>query len=270
MKSFLLLITLLFSGAVFAQDTCRARAGNAMVFYDDSVIEKNQISEYLKYNFSELWTHTESANIYGIMGGNHQRMRIKFLKVEKSKENPDEYFVYGKSKVKNKVRNFKGKITIEKIQKLQLPQANWINIDTLYAHYNIKVECLLTAKYEFYEDKRRKNAGVFSGELLSRFLLDKKDLVRYNEWNTTDWYYNNAFAGTWKGYNSNVSEICNWGDYRVPSTNCDFDNGEGGFYPNDKYLKYGWRSLRKCYTRYSKKNGENCRACKKEREKWWK
>ena len=275
MKSFLLLITLLFSGAVFAQDTCREYDEIIVYLDNESVIETNQIKEYLKYDFSQLCMYNDYP--YGIIGEHYQRLRIKFLKIEKSKEKPDEYLVYGKTKVKNKVRDFSGKIIIEKIQEITIPNVDIHFLrDSIYPqfpYYNMKVQCLLTAKYEFYEDKRQKNAGIFSGELKSKFFINRNDSVRYDNWGASDWYHNNTFVGTWKKYNSNVSKICNWGDYRVPSTNCDFDNGDGEFGPAKKYLKYGWRTVEKCYNCPPNDNFEqdyHCRACKKEREKWWK
>lgn len=41
-------------------------------------------------------------------------------------------------------------------------------------------------------------------------------------------------------YNSNLKKICNWGDFRVPNSNCDFDIGVGDFSVSEKYWKNGW------------------------------
>ena len=44
-------------------------------------------------------------------------------------------------------------------------------------------------------------------------------------------------------YNSNTVKKCNWGDYRVPNINCDFDIGVGEFNVSDKYWNKGWLDI---------------------------
>jgi hypothetical protein len=77
--------------------------------------------------------------------------------------------------------------------------------------------------------------------LQTKWYLDKNNLMQYNDIDiNSDSYFNNAFVGTWKMYNSKVEKICNWGDYRVPQTKCDFDIGAGELSISEKYLKNGW------------------------------
>ncbi|MBB2148263.1 hypothetical protein [Pedobacter gandavensis] len=59
----------------------------------------------------------------------------------------------------------------------------------------------------------------------------------------SDGYFNNAFVGMWRGYKSTVEKKCNWADYRVPSSNCDFDIGAGEFNVAEKYIKNGWLDI---------------------------
>jgi hypothetical protein len=199
---------------------------------------KNEVTEFLKYDFSELWLKTENNLVYGIIGDEYQRILMKFLTVEKNLNNNNEYFVFGKSSVKANLCEFVGKITIIKIQESKRKQ---FGVDDEFKNQGIKTQGLLTAKYEFFENKHQNHSGYFSGTLQTKWFLDKNDKVQYDDINSvSDGYFNNAFVGTWKMYNSNIEKICNWGDYRVPYANCDFDIGTGELSISEKYLKNGW------------------------------
>lgn len=66
-------------------------------------------------------------------------------------------------------------------------------------------------------------------------------MVKYNDIESyRDNYFNNAFVGIWKSNTTGKDKICNWGDYRVPNVNCDFDSGAGELSISQKYLKNGW------------------------------
>ena len=41
-------------------------------------------------------------------------------------------------------------------------------------------------------------------------------------------------------YDSNLIKRCNWGDFRVPNINCDFDIGTAEFNIAEKYWDKGW------------------------------
>jgi hypothetical protein len=158
--------------------------------------------------------------------------------VEKTLNNPYEYLVYGKSSVKSSVCDFIGKITIIKIQEFKNQN---FGIDDEYKNSGIKSQGLLTAKYELFENKEQNHSGQFQGTLQTKWYLDKENLIKYNDINlNSDDYFNNAFVGTWKMYKSKIEKICNWGDYRVPYTKCDFDIGAGELSISEKYSKNGW------------------------------
>src|SRR6185312_4163383 len=55
------------------------------------------------FNFSPLFMHTDNSVIYGFIGDNYQRIRIKFITVTKNQSSPDIYLVYGKSMVKSNI-----------------------------------------------------------------------------------------------------------------------------------------------------------------------
>jgi len=237
---FIILITFIFLpfNNYGQENLCRKDILNG-----NELIENNQIEKYLKFDFSNLWIKTENELVYGIIGDDYQRILIKFIFVEKNINNPYEYFVYGKSNVKSSVCDFIGKIIITKIQELKNEN---FGVDDEYKNSGIKSQGLLTAKYELFENKEQYHSGQFQGTLQTKWYLDKDNLIKYNDINlNSDGYFNNAFVGTWKMYNSTTEKICNWADYRVPYTKCDFDIGASELSISEKYLKNGWLNIYK-------------------------
>jgi len=176
--------------------------------------------------------------VYGIIGDNHQRLKIEFIQIEKNIQNPKEYFVYGISEIKNSKNTFVGKIEIDSIKKII---SDNFGIDDSYKDSGIKYQGLLTGKYIFFEDQQKSDSGFFEGTINTLFYIDKDSVVRYNDIDfVSDGYFNNAFVGIWKDYNSDIAKRCNWGDFRVPSANCDFDAGAGEFRVSEEYKSYGW------------------------------
>lgn len=233
MKNIILILFIINSFLGFSQNICHNDILNG-----EKIIEKNEIDPFLNNDFSLLWTKTENDFIYGIIGNDFLRIRIKFLSVIKNENNPKEYFVYGKSNVKENICEFLGKITILKIQKTERKQ---FGVDNEFENSGIKTQGLITAKYEFFENKNQKHTGQFSGELKSKWFLDKNNLIQYDDINSnSDAYFNNSFIGIWKMYDSETEKICNWADYRVPNINCNFDVGAGEFNVNQIYVKNGW------------------------------
>lgn len=208
------------------------------ILINNQVFKNNVINQYTNYDFSSLWTKTENNLVYGIIGNDYQRILIKIIFAEKNLNNPNEYLVYGKSRVKEHTCDFIGKITLEKIQEFKNEN---FGIDNEYINKGITKQGLLTAQYEFLENKEQNNSGKFEGVLQTTWYLDSNKSIHYNDINiNSDSYFNNSFVGTWKMYNSSKEKICNWGDYRVPFTKCDFDIGSGEISISEKYLKDGW------------------------------
>ncbi len=207
----------------------------------EKLLPTNKIDEFLKHDFSKLWLETENSLVYGILGDEYQRILIKLLTIEKNINNPNEYFVYGKSSVKENICEFVGKITILKIQE---SRREYFGVDDEFKNSGIKTQGLLTAKYEFFENKLQSHSGYFTGNLETKWFLDKDDKLQYDNINShSDGYFNNAFVGNWKMYNSKIEKKCHWGDYRVPSIDCSFDIGVGEFNVAEKYWKKGWLDI---------------------------
>ncbi|MDA6070795.1 hypothetical protein NJT12_14345 [Flavobacterium sp. AC] len=234
MKNITLLLYFLFSLNTFSQDNlCRTSIWN-----NAALFQKNELNKYTNNDFSVLWNKTENKYVYGVIGDNYQRILIKFISIKRNDKNKNEYIVNGKSQVKSNICDFAGTITITKIQELKKVK---FGLDDEYKNSGIKSQGLLVANYKFVENKNQKNTGEFQGKLATIFYVDKNGFIKYDDIEIhKDSYFNNAFVGTWKSNNSGKEKVCNWGDYRVPNTNCDFDIGAGELSISKKYIKNGW------------------------------
>jgi hypothetical protein len=230
MRKLIVIILMLNTTGLFAQKFCHTDILNG-----EKLKSKNVVEQYLKYDFSDLWI--QEKHTLGIIGDDYQRLYIKLIHVVKNESAPNEYLVYGRSKVRNNLCDFVGKITIEKIQETD---REWFGVDNVYEGKS-KTQGVLIAHYEFFESKTQKHTGIFSGILMTKWYLDKTDKMKYDDMNIhSDAYFNNSFVGTWTMYNSNLKKTCNWADYRVPNVKCDFDIGAGEFSVNEKYIINGW------------------------------
>lgn len=232
MKNIILILFFFFTLTAFSQgNLCRT-----FIWDQSEVFQKNEVDKYSHYDFSNVWN--TNNDVYGVIGDNYQRILIKFISIKRNEKNKTEYIVRGKSSVKSNVCYFIGTITIVKVQELKKPK---FGIDDEYKNAGIKKQGLLIANYKFTEDKNQKDTGEFRGTLQTIFYVDKNDFIKYNNIEShKDSYFNNAFTGKWKSNNSGKEKICNWGDYRVPNVNCNFDIGSGELSVAEKYLKNGW------------------------------
>jgi len=221
----------------------------------NSYLSKDELkNDLIKHDFSKLLLHTDNSVVYGFVGDNYQRIRVKLIAVTKDAISPDTYNVCGKSMVKNNIDEFTGTIKISNIRKLKNMS---YGVDNEYKNKGIKGEYIIIANYNFFENKEQPHSGTFKGVLESGFYLDKSYQVQYDDIElNADGYTNNQFVGEWIDYKTNLAKRCNWADFRIPNSG-DLDIGAGEFSPDDKYLKLGWQSIRD-------KND------KIEEVKWWK
>jgi hypothetical protein len=228
----ILCILFLSSLQLSAQSLCRTDVMN-----HEELIPVDKTKQFVKYNFSDLWLKTDNRLVYGIIGDEHQRILIKILTAVKNPHNPLEYIIKGKSSVKDNICDFNGRITVQEIKESKRTS---YGVDNEFKGVS-ETQGVLIAKYELFENKNQKHSGVFSGILKTKWYLDRNNKVVYDDINiVSDGYFNNAFVGSWKIYGSKAGKKCNWADYRVPSSNCDFDIGAGELNVSKKYIKNGW------------------------------
>lgn len=253
-----LILILLFSKVLWAQSH---QSITKVLELDSKYHELNFLDQYSNLNFSQIWTQTKNDNIYGIIGEDHQRIRIKLLTVNKSLEKPEEYWVRGKSMVKGVICSFEGTIRISKIL---ISKNLHYGLDDEYKSAGIQSQGIIIAEYEFLEDSAQFHSGSFKGTLYSKWYLNSAEQVIYDDIELfSDYYINNAFIGTWQSHLTEDKKICHWGDYRVPEANNDFDIGAAEFSPNEIYYDKGWQAFKK------PQQEENSPQKKAELKEWW-
>jgi hypothetical protein len=199
---------------------------------------KDELIKYREFDFSNIWLKTENVDVYGVLGDDHQRIRVKILSVKKNPENLIEYLVVGKSMVNDTISDFQGVINLTELYEVSEMH---FGVDDEYAEKGIKSQGVLIAEYEFQQFYDRIYIGIFKGKLFTKWYMNSNNQIEYDNIEfISDGYMNNAFVGNWKSKKSEKEMICNWGDYRVPNANFDFDIGAGEFSVSEKYWNKGW------------------------------
>ncbi|MFV0481307.1 MAG: hypothetical protein ACK5LP_04925 [Campylobacteraceae bacterium] len=253
---------LCLSTMLFSQNLCRTD----ILKTEPDVSSKELKDRLLKYDFSDIFTTTPNKFVYGVIGEEMQRFKIKIITVMKSKGKQNKYSVFGKTLRDGKVREFSGDIAITSIKEIiyTKEERNLMQNEGYFDMSRVKTTGILSGNYVFKEYEQDKESGIFFGSLQSKWFLDENNKIKYNDLKGySDGYFNNSFVGFFEKYASQNKVIANWADFRVPNTPCDFDIGAGDFSPSDKYLKNGWED-------YQKALNENSAAQEIENKEWWK
>jgi len=223
--------------------------------------EKLTINEFCsKFDVSPLWTSTENRYVFGFIGDNYRRIRIKILSAKKDSIEHGTYHIVGKSEVGRNICDFSGAI---KVTSIEVFDRKHFGVDESYKDREILDEGRIKGKYFLSEDRLQSHTGIFQGTFTTDWYVDSAGLLRYDDIEQeADGFCNNQFIGIWKEYNSKVSKICNWGDYRIPGSR-KLDQGAGEFSPRDEYLKFGWESYRNA------EFGNDSTAMREESREWW-
>jgi hypothetical protein len=252
---------------IFLFNTIGLSAQQGNMFLSDFLLEdelkkENFLEKYQTTDISELWTQTANYRIKGMIGANHQRIRIALLSISQNSTVPFEYSVIGKSKVKTNICDFTGTIRIDSV--LEVSQMHY-GVDDMYKDSLLVAQGVVFATYEFKESRKQSHSGVFNGQLMTKWYINSKGELKYdNIQSMSDGFMNNTFVGTWTQYDLDNSKICNWADGRIPYSAEDFDIGAGEFLPSKKYYKFGWKQYQKAWLYGDEK------AKKEELSKWWK
>lgn len=229
-------------------------------------IEKNDLSMLWSENTAILNDDDEDRATdmrsrpepVGYIGDDYQRFYIHFISVIQNKNNPLEYYVYGKSKVKNNICDFQGIMKVKEIK-----EGNQFDAPILESDYK---QGIIRGGYTFFEDAKQSGTGIFQGEFTSYFAIDRDGKLKYNALDLiADGYKNNQFQGTWESYQTGAKKKCNWGDFRIPERG-DLDVGTAEFNPDPIFYDKGWQNYKNMF----EDSPEGREARKKELEKWWK
>lgn len=218
------------------------------------------------YDLSKLW-HADSLQAegdgdkilfpepLGYIGDKYQRFYIHYISVTKSKDNPYQYNVYGKTKVKDNISSFSGTITITKA--IQYKESD----DPKYREGSVICNVI------FYEDSTQASSGFIKGKLTTDFYLDKKGKIYYDALMlVADSYSNNQCTANWTSYKTGSSKKCNWGDFRIPDSK-ELDSGVGDVAISQKFINNGWQTF---VATYSADETKAKKALQVENLKWWK
>ncbi|MDR1691566.1 MAG: hypothetical protein LBR35_01885 [Rickettsiales bacterium] len=187
----------------------------------------------LNYDFSPIFLNQKPYIAY--IGDNYQKMDIQIDSAQK--QGNKEYFIKGKTKVKNNECDFEGILKINDIyqwDELELGE------DGMYKD-TIKNQGSLKGNYTFNENPKRKGCGVFKGEFVSVWYQDYDNNIVYFDLGVSDSSSNNLFLGTWEEYETENKKVAAWGQLRVPDPKEELDTGAGEFSVNCKYIKNGWK-----------------------------
>jgi len=205
---------------------------------DVILIEYNE-NKIATENFGNLLL--ENQNFYlGYIGVNKKRLDIFFNTIEINKSNILKYPLKGYTIVNKNKRFFRGFIEIGDVYRFEHFSDGADDI----MKGKIKDQGIFVANYYLEEDSNLSATGVFKGRCVIKWYVDKKNVLRYDDIEDySDSYSNNQFIGTWTSYKTNKSQICAWGQLRIPCAG-DLDIGAAEFSPNEKYFKFGWKGYK--------------------------
>jgi hypothetical protein len=268
MKPFLILIlSLSFTLTAFGQQKSKIATKAKAKSQQDTINFYSQIKDFNlaiifspdSFSATDPWAHrirVKRDEPLGCIDTNYTRFYIHIISATKNKDNPYEYEIIGRTKVKNNICDFKGTITFKKAE-----------VYTSEEFPKFKVG-FAVGEILFYEDTNQVGSGVIKGKMMTYFYIDKKGQPKYNslEWGA-DAFFNNEVVCNWTSYKTKRTKKCSWGDYRIPESG-DLDMGAAMFSPSDKYLKNGWEDYRLSLF------GDDSSAVKKanqiEAYQWWK
>jgi hypothetical protein len=225
-----------------------------LIYLSGSTSTTPDVPESLKaLDYSAIWIESTSQD--GVIGKDYQRIRIKFLDIQKDHKEALTYRVKGKSNLRNTICRFEGSIHLIHAFLDSLDDQTVSNFGNLIA------------SYEFHEDSTQVHPGIFKGILESRFYLDSSDIQTSPTLSviTTDDYSNNTFVGSWKPYKGGREKKCIWGDGLLPYV-FDFDLGTNEIVVNPRYKNNGWQT----FGEFDKEYIEKADGSVMERNAWWK
>lgn len=239
-QTIFILTIFLFTNCVSAQNpTPELIKSYAPLLSEKGLSKNNYLEKYANKDFSAVWNYHKNDEYLGFVGDDYKRIRIKILSSVKDKEKLQTYTVKGKTAFDNEIKSFQGTFIIKQIK--LLTEMRW-GVDDEYKNKGIKAQGVLIGEYKLYEERKLENSGYFEGVLSALWYMTDAGEIKFDNIEfEADPYRNNQFIGTWTSYDGTRKLKSNWGDYRIPDSG-DLDIGAGGFSPNSKYLKNGWKS----------------------------
>ncbi len=208
-----------------------------------------------KYNLSKFFGNMNSEKIYGFIGNELERIKVKVLSVEQVQNTKTTFKISGKTKIAEKITVFNGNISLENIYSFQ---------EKITRHGLVICEF----KAELNETGNSSNLGTFIGYyylILSKIAED----IRYPK-ATPRYLQNYTFAGNWKAKNKNLNLPVLWGEnYLVEELETFYYEITRNKQIDENIIDKNWKSYFDAYTEGVKSSIKN-KALKEEKSIWWK
>lgn len=190
----------------------------------------------------DLGKALQVRNPLGFIGSERQRFYIHFSSIHKDPQNPGNYQVTGKTRVKENVCDFTGTLSLKK--------AGMFEKDGQDVEFANEKQGFVSLDVELRENSSQRGTGVIKGILTCFILLNKQEKVDYDDLaEQADGYINRYLVGSWTSYKTGKTKVCNFGDDRVPTTGLPkglgLDQGAGEFIPVDEIRTRGWQNYGK-------------------------
>ncbi|MDO9512784.1 MAG: hypothetical protein Q7J34_13570 [Bacteroidales bacterium] len=201
----------------------------SFLFFNQLSAQQISTADPVSYDFSEALVQSDDApDVPGFISDHYRRLGIRLKSVVRNHQNPAEYYVYGKSKVRSNITEFAGLITIDSINRIE--KAGIIYLATYWS-------------FQFSENQTDKHTGCFEGRGEAVFISGNpvfrtSPIINVLKDDNTDRIY----YGHWITHDAKLKLPCSWGDFSI--RNCgDLDVGKESFSPNPKYYSMGWNEI---------------------------
>ena len=245
---------------------------------DTSLRKDLKFSEFLKiidlsksFKYIDIGDSAYPWEDYGIFDENNLRIDIVFTSVKKNENNPLQYDIKGKTRLKSNICDFSGYVLLTQIKKYYNNYAySGDLIDTTFFGR-------VLGNYEFKENENQFGTGVFNGAFSANIDIDfkhPKESGFRGEFELSK--YQGSYVGTWQDYKTQKNKKCIWtvgsidfpysGDFWIPLTKveiaehkkhqgCKCNIYSPNTKINTKYINNGWKSYLDKYL--------------EKREQWW-
>ncbi len=226
---------------------------NRLVKIDFEVLNADKFSE--KYKLTEFFLNSQPQNIYGFIGHQLERIKVKIDNAEQSKISSVKYTLTGKTNVNNSIADFTGDLKLTDIYEFKEP---------------ITKHGLIICKFDavLKETGTTPHIGVFRGNyylILSKVVDD----VRFPK-AIPQFIKSHTFAGYWQSNDTKMNLSVMWGENYMLEELEDFLHGITGLLPIDeKIIEKSWNTYLDAYSEDTPKDLKQ-KAIEAENSEWWK
>ncbi|MBX3044979.1 MAG: hypothetical protein KIT33_09485 [Candidatus Kapabacteria bacterium] len=208
----------------------------------------------IDYELTEYFLNSDPVKIYGFIGNELERIRVKINDVKLESKSAGRYIIKGKTKVKNNISEFAGHLQLKSVYEFKEPvTSHWL------------VMCRFSAVFK--EIGSGSHKGEFTGDyyiILSKIV----DELRFAK-AIPQFAKNHTFVGNWKSSDNKLHYPVLWGEDIM------IEELEDVYYGitinpsvDDSKLEKSWKSF---FDAFNYDNDEKLKenAMKIETEKWW-